>query len=247
VYTDWYYPENYRHAPEFPYCYRAFMERTWHMITALLYTEDVRRVGGFDESLAALEDTDFWLKITREIGTCGIHIRKALAYYGKEGRRAQKAIDNNYERDLLNEILERYTGPMPCCGEYPEVNDHIPIGERQPNDVLARPLWRGNNRVRGVHSGRMYPRIAWPKTTWVDPKDIELAPAHWKWEAVDQPAVGDNGQSQALDVFDQFFHKPMAPVESLPETQPSVPPTLPPEFNPDVETIVRIARERLSK
>lgn len=236
VYTDWYNPENYREAPEFPWCKRAYMKRTWHVITCLLHTQDVRNVSGFDETLPTQEDTDFWLKLT-ERGVCGIHIRKGLMYYGEGGKRGELAVQMNAETNLMAQILERYPNPMPCCGRQVEIDKSVPIGERQPNDVLATPRWRGNRQEYGRITRRWYPRGSQGDRMWVDRRDIEAQPRHW--EELVEPAVEQHGNG--MNAFVQVFHDP----KGTPEKQYTAPAQVPGDFTPDIDTIMRIAEERL--
>ena len=132
---------------------------------------------------------------------------------------------------------------MGCCGG-DEVDTSIPIGIRQPNDVLAQALWGGNHSEHGRATGRWYPRMGHPRVTWVDPRDVERSPGLWK-QITEQPP---SGNGNGLAVFDRIFHHPSPQVldmaaPPLPSPAP-VPETAPP-FHPNVGRVVRLARERL--
>lgn len=173
VYTDWFQDQEHIQAPN-----RAWCNGTWHVITTMCHTEDVKSVNGFNEGLPALEDTDFWLKLTtRQI--CGIRIPKPLSHYGKEGRRAHSVHKDGSVNQIKQWILAQYEGMMGCCGQSEDVDVIKPVGEKQPGDVLAMALWRGNRYERGRVTGRRYDRISYPKRTWVAPADIQARPDLW--------------------------------------------------------------------
>ena len=242
VYTDWWQGDTYVHAPE-----RAWCGGTWHVITAMVHTDDARKVGGFDETLPALEDTDFWLKmVTNRI--CGIWIRNPLSNYSKGGIRAQTVHNSGEVEQLRLKVNERYNGQMGCCGGELKVDTGIPVGERQPNDVRGMAKWRGNRKEYGRASGRWYPYMSWPKVTWMDPRDIEMDPNNW--QQVIEPAVNDpTPVATNLDAFDRVFHRPKPPTPATPvDTEAVDPIPIPqsaPDFSPDVDRIVAVAQERL--
>jgi hypothetical protein len=233
VYTDWMQDDIYKEAPEHPWCFG-----TWHPITAVVWTQDARNVSGFDENLEALEDTDFWLKITtRRI--CGIRINKPLFYYGKDGQRGIGAQKSGLASTLLETIMQRYGGKMGCCGDK-SIDTSQPVGERLEGDVLAMALWRGNRPVRGMATGRRYPRMSYPRVTWVAPADIQKRPHDWQEivdPTIDAPPMY-NGVGELSDALQAtgFFG-------SQPEHTPVI--AEPGQFNPDIATIVRVAEERL--
>jgi hypothetical protein len=49
---------------------KAWVHKTWHVITALIPTSWARAVGGFDRTLPAFEDTDLFLRLVTS-GYCG--------------------------------------------------------------------------------------------------------------------------------------------------------------------------------
>lgn len=182
VYTDW---RQDGHGVEAPNC--AWVKGRWHVVTTLLAAEDVRRVGGFDETLKGAEDTEFYYKLTRS-GVCGVRLAKPLFHYGKGGQRGQTFVTGNDYWPTMQLIQTRYKEyPMSCCGE-DEAMEIPPTGETFEGAVLAMALWQGNRTERGRATGRPYPRLSYPRTTWVDPRDIEAAPNLWR-------AVNANGQS----------------------------------------------------
>jgi hypothetical protein len=167
VYSDWYVDGTLQHAPEHPWCQSG----TWHCITSLCYTDDVLRVGGFDERLPALEDTDFWLKMNVD-GICGIHLPRPLFHYTGNGVRSQSVRQDGREQKIKRVLMQRYGGlKMGCCGQA-TLDLTAPQGVKQDGDVLAVALWGGNHNKRGRATGRRYPRMSAPRVAWVSPFDI---------------------------------------------------------------------------
>lgn len=185
AYCDWYQDGEVKQAPE-----RAWCNRTYHLVTAVVPRALAVQVGGFDETLPALEDTDFFMKfITRE--WCGVRVPKPLLHYRAHGGRSDAIHRSNQLETIRAEINRRYGGrPVGCCGNPTEVDDR-PIGEMQAGDVLAMALWGGNRTEYGRATGRRYPRTSYPHTTWVDPRDARAAPHQWK---VVQPEQGPEPQ-----------------------------------------------------
>jgi hypothetical protein len=233
VYTDWWNDDWHITADDNPWC-----EGEWHPVTGLIWTDHARLVRGFDEKLPAVEDTDFWLKIMRQ-QICGIHLKKALFHYGKESQRSRKAKADGTMYTWREKLLRRYPRVMACCGDKNGFDPGIPIGERQPNDVKAQALWGGNLVEHGRISGRHYPRMSYPKTTWVDPRDVEQSPNLWR--QVDEPGVIDVRPQTGVAVLDRVFggreERPLPPPMDIPSE--------PPDFTPDVIHVVEVARERL--
>lgn len=146
---------------------------TWHVVTTLLWTEDVKRVGGFDPSLPALEDTDFYLKLIRVGCVCPILLEKVLfKYVNTPGSRAKTVSRNNQVNQLLSLMTERYGYKMACCGGI-EKQQIVNLVDRQYGDVLVQPKWMGNIRYFGKVTNRYYGRVSYPYTFWCDPQDAE--------------------------------------------------------------------------
>lgn len=182
AYCDWYLDDRVTEAPA-----RAWCNGTFHLVTSVVPRELAVVVGGFDEGLAAMEDTDFFLKlITRE--WCGVRVPRALVHYRAHGGRGDAAHQSGIVQSIRAEFTQRYGGrPLGCCGNPIEVDDQ-PIGTQQPGDVMAMALWGGNRPEHGRATGRRYPRMSYPHTTWVDPRDVKASPQLWKLVAPDEVA-----------------------------------------------------------
>lgn len=176
VFSDWWQDGEHKQAPERPWC-----GGTFHLVTAVVPRTLAIQIGGFDESLPALEDTAFYLEfLTRE--WCGTRVPYPLVHYRVNGGRSDAIHKNEYQLTQIRaELAQRFgrRGKMGCCGNPTEVDNH-PVGEQQPGDVLAMALWGGNRTEHGRATGRRYPRMSYPHTTWVDPLDIKASPHLWK-------------------------------------------------------------------
>lgn len=129
---------------------------------------------------------------------------------------------------------------MGCCGGDNRVIP--PVGERQPEDVLAMALWMGNRSEFGRVTGRHYPRISLPRTAWVDPRDVAQSPE--LWSVVEQPKVD---APQGITSLAQMAAIGLAGVKAKANPGPdySVPTNEPPPpivtAKPDVARLLRLA------
>lgn len=137
-------------------------------VTRLIRTETARKVGGFNESLKRLEDTEFWLRV-RAAGICAIHIPEPLMQYSPGGARSTRHKDPAQLMNEINNLYLRYN--MACCGGDAVVRQAS--GKKQDGDVLAAAMWGGNRTVLGRRTGRQYPRTGNGKQLWVDPRDVD--------------------------------------------------------------------------
>lgn len=136
-----------------------------HLISALLPTEWARAIGGFDESLPALEDRDFWMRLRHHLGKSGVRVPEPLLHYTADGYRSRQviggvrhghAIINGAGKALRARIAAKFEGmeDMACCIKRNTVATTL-VGA-QPGDVKAIALWSGNRTVMGAVSGRKY-------------------------------------------------------------------------------------------
>lgn len=218
-----------------PYC-----GGTWHPITTLLPTAWARAVNGFDEQLPAVEDTDLHLKLCTTF-RCGVHLARPLFHYTGGGRRSHDFHRSADYDAVMGELTSRYGGKMGCCGDKTAIAK--PIGEKQPGDVLAMALWHGNRTEFGRVSKRNYPRLSFPRTAWIDPRDAQHSPN--LWQVIEQPAVNANNGLQSVAEIAQLGmntirRNPYAP----PTIEPEVPPVTAPK--PDVGRVMSMARKAIS-
>lgn len=197
----------------------AWVRGTWHVITALLPTAWARAVGGFDTTLPAFEDTDFYVRLAVS-GYCGARLPRPLFIYGPGGERSAR-YQNTPVYEQAMRYFSRNFGRRPmgsCCGD-PQPGDLIAVGERLDGDVMVEATWAGNRPQRGRATGRIYRTGNW-KRTWVAAADVEAQPDLWQIvrEAGAQPdfeyasfadyverAESHDGPITSLEALGQFF------------------------------------------
>lgn len=212
VYTDWLRDGVAVRVIDRPWCNSSF-----HLVTTLLHTEDVRRVGGFDEHMRGMEDTDFYMKLMAS-GVCGRHLKVPLVHYHRTERsRAQRIRDDGSIALLKAQIKQRYGGiRMACCGQNYIIReiqnyelDKIPKQYR----VRAEPKWAGNRKQHGTVSGIMYPRMSRGRSTIVDIRDVQHRPDLWRIVPdvtpvpVDEAAVVDPDVDALIDLAGATYAK----------------------------------------
>ena len=174
IYTDYVQDGRVVAAPD---C--AWVNKSWHVITALIPTAWARRVGGFDETLPAFEDTAFYLALASS-GLCGARLARPLFEYRAGGQRSA----GHYGTPAYDRAMQYFTANYggrnvgSCCGD-PQPGDLVAVGEHLEGDVMAQATWAGNRPERGRVTGRVY-RTGNYKMTWVDPADASARPALWR-------------------------------------------------------------------
>lgn len=188
VYTDWLIDDRVHIAPA---PRDAWTQGTYHLVTTVMETEHVRRIGGFDEMMRGVEDTDFYIRL-RLSRVCGLHVEKPLVQYREGGQRSITARATGYEALAQQYMTQRYGGYdlMGCCGSNTPLSMD-PTNEPQVGDILAQAQWHGNSRKLGLKTGRLYPRIAHPSLCYVAESDVKAAPHQWK--AVTNAVEASNG------------------------------------------------------
>lgn len=73
-----------------------------------------------------------------------------------------------------------------------------PVGERQPNDILVKTLWGGNQTQTGRVTQRSYKRNGNGNLAWIDPADAAAAPD--LYEIVTPVASSELSQEEAAAV-----------------------------------------------
>ena len=184
VYTDWYQNGEAKTSPKGQYWNTA-----WHMITCLIHTDMMKIVGGFNEKLGAMEDTDLFLRFD-EYAYCGIKVKEPLVHYTNEGRRAKEGRQSGATADAKRGFVGRYK--VGCCSDddgNTQQRTRPAVGKRLANDVEVVALWQGNMVTGGAASGRRYPRASRPMKLWIDPRDAALRPDLYR--ILPQPTVID--------------------------------------------------------
>ena len=174
IYTDHVQEDRVIAAPD---C--AWARGTWHVITALLPTAWALAVGGFDTTLPAFEDTDFYLRLLAH-GYRGQRLARPLFHYGPGGQRSARHINTPVYEAAMRYFSRNYRRQQVggCCGD-PHPGDLIATGERLDGDVMVEAAWMGNRPQRGRATGRIYRTGNW-KRTWVAPEDADAQPDLWR-------------------------------------------------------------------
>lgn len=171
VYTNWLEGETEKSTPE-----GAFWDTAWHLVTCLIHTDMMRLVGGFDEQLAAMEDTDLFLKFDT-YNYCGICVPEPLVHYTNQGRRSADARAQGLNEQIKRTLFGRYR--VGCCNKSDQTV-RPPVGAKVPGDVLVMALWQGNQFTGGAVTGRRYPRASRPMKLWVNFDDAVARPDLYK-------------------------------------------------------------------
>lgn len=177
VYTDWYQDGAPRQVEPQE---RWNPLRAYTLITAFYPAAMARR--GFDETLPAMEDVDFFLW-ARFNGWYGVHVPQPLWHYrrqlgtsntnpysteAQERSRAIKAADA-----IFLERYKRLVG-MGCCGPSKR-NGSSMNGERLVSDVQVF-MTVSPRKTRGAVTGRMYPKPDAQGYLWMDKRDALAKP-----------------------------------------------------------------------
>lgn len=181
VYTDWWEGRHVVTAPDCPWVVRDTGAKTFHVLTALLKTEDAQAIGGFDEDLPGAEDTDFYRRLVLGAGVCGIRVPLPLFYYGAEGQRSLALHQNEAMHRLITSRLDdQWRGVMSSCarcgGAHSPAIAIEPTEALQPGYVWVHANWDGNRRFRGMITGNVYPKSGNGKLVQVDLQDAQAEP-----------------------------------------------------------------------
>lgn len=133
AYTDWMTEEKQitfevHPAPE--YSFQAVWERpSLHAVTTLIPRVWFDAVGGFDESMSAFEDVDFYMKMLTH-GFCGVRVPDPLLIYHTQSgfrRTAGEAIKDEFKRLLTQRYGAFMEGRTMCnCVEPPKGKQAVP-------------------------------------------------------------------------------------------------------------------------
>lgn len=218
IYGDWVHLEDetridgaavLHYTPE--YDAQLWLEGAQHAVTCLVATEDLRKIGGFDEQLPAWEDWDLLIKLAIA-GICGQRIGQPLLVYRLESGQRRKVGDAK-EAELLSAIRDRYyaygTGEKQmgsCCGgnapaldaasyamqmlvggpfedDTPVPQDNQPVRLEYIGDEWGEQTWFSQDRQRQYKAGRD------PQCRWIDadPADVKYLLSFNKFARVTLP------------------------------------------------------------
>lgn len=179
VYTAWLDDEDKFHAAPEEDRGGVFAQGQFHTITTLMPTALFRLAGGFDETLAGLEDVDLYLKL-QTLGVCGVRCAAPLMRYNrKSGRRASSVRASGQREHILNLLTRRYEGKIRMCCGNPGTPQSAPANAQLPGDILVEALY-APAKQQGPVSGRLYPRTGNGRRLYVDPRDAAARPNWWQ-------------------------------------------------------------------
>lgn len=173
----------------------------FHIITTLLPRVAFEAVGGFDETLPALEDEDLYYKL-QAAGICGVRCPVPLVYYRRNlGRgKVNSAVHGTAFRDATVKQMEatftkRYghyrslTNMCKTCNSQPKAPKPQPT--KQEGDVLVRVLY-SPKRTYGPVTGRDYGRIGLGQPVYMALADAESRPDSFEIiPDIETPSVED--------------------------------------------------------
>jgi glycosyltransferase involved in cell wall biosynthesis len=199
VYTDWQtFNGRVRYADQRTNFFKVGM---YHIITTLLPRAAFEYVGGFDETLPALEDEDLYYKLQIN-GICGIRCAEPLVYYRRQfGRGKVNSVyfgeqkRDETVRQMEQIFAERYGQyrrlyNMCACGN--KAAPRVVVGrDKQDGDVLALALYE-SQRMPGPASKRMYALAGQGDEMWIHPDDAAARPDLWRiLPRIDTPSTQD--------------------------------------------------------
>lgn len=180
VTSDWYQGAEHTRAPR---CYGVRVdegEKDFHLPPSLFPTAYWKMLGGQDESMFGAEDTDFFFK-ANAARIRHIVVREPLFHYTPDGYRSNEARNDPRWTELIAQLFSKYKErmTMACCDgvEAPDLN--LKKGDCVEGDLIASPVQKATQKVRGLVSGRDYGRIGSRHTICLDPRDYAINPRLW--------------------------------------------------------------------
>lgn len=170
----------------------AYFDGAWHTVSALIPTAAFHAVGGFDETLPALEDLDFFLRLQAH-GICGVRCPHVLVRYTAGGLRSKTFHAQPDFNTQKQAIYRRWSGAAKkMCDCATPVSGIIPDGKME-TDILVTATYTPRQMI-GPVSGRLYPKPRGVSNhqIWVDPRDVDARPNWWQpVRTVDLTAMPD--------------------------------------------------------
>lgn len=111
AYTDWFTQDERGQKEIHPtpeYSFEAIWQRpSIHAVTALIPRKAFHDVGGFDESLPAFEDVDFYMKLLTK-GYCGVRVPEALLLYNLH--HGKRRVEGEKRKEGFKTLLKQRYG-----------------------------------------------------------------------------------------------------------------------------------------
>ena len=142
-----------------------------HTVNCLMSKRAFELVGGFDEALSGLEDTEFWMRCMSR-GICPTHVHEPLMVYTRDGQTSGNVRRNAaVYQPMWDAMLERYKYTVGCGCSSKEPRVPAPVNREFPGSILVIANWGGKRSWTGRATGRYYPPSGNGKLVWVDPLD----------------------------------------------------------------------------
>lgn len=145
-----------------------------HVVTCVLSKQIFNYVGGFDETMTSLEDTEFWFRCLN-LGVCPIYIPELLMRYNAGGLNSKRAQRDPSALARWNDLIKNHRFNMCKCNEKVPA-DPVPLNHEFEGSVLVVANWGGAREWAGKATGRRYPRSGNGKQLWVDQRDQARQP-----------------------------------------------------------------------
>lgn len=150
----------------------------YHLVTTLYPTAIFKALGGFNNLLPGMEDTDFYMR-SQFNGVCGLLCDKPLLHYNGHDETRSKQFQKLKEyEDIRRQIYHQNGGIQAmagCCGVFAGGEQANLIGA-QEGDIPAQTLYAPSTQF-GRATGRFYPRPQYMgQTIMVAPQDVEKMP-----------------------------------------------------------------------
>lgn len=189
-------------------CEKAILEPSpslyiWNLITSLVPKSWHEEIGGFDESMSAWDDWDYWIRMAQN-GKCFFHIRKPLVVYrfytGTRRERGMKDFEH-----LIKYMQSKYEKAkiMPCgCGggSKPQIRTEPVEAQRRDSEIMNNDSDfvlvyydhpnKGQHKVVGYITHTNYGYRGGGDRFYVNRKDIAAQPNIYKIieDAIQVPA-----------------------------------------------------------
>jgi len=213
VYTDWILGGQERYAPP---SLSPFEQGQQHIITTLLPTIAWKASGGFDETLPALEDEDFYRKLAA-YGWCGIKCNGSLVTYNRNKGFSRVNRDAN-DQDIVDKTIrplhklfkERY-GKFAMLYNCGQQQKQIQVSnKRENNDVLCEAQYSPMTQV-GAVTKRLYPRVGNHEPLWVDIEDATARPDLFKRIAANPQTIAP-ATERIMELYKRALQQESKPI-----------------------------------
>lgn len=189
VYTDWHTHNGVNRFARQDW--DIFKVGMFHIITTLLPRAAFEAVGGFDETLPALEDEDLYRKL-QAAGICGVRCPEPLVHYRRDlGRGEVNSVYRGTEtRDRLVHQMEavftqrygKYRSQInmcATCGGNGTKKVKVVGNEPREGDVLVKCLYPPQY-TNGPITNDRYPYVGFGDEIWVNEQDAKERPDLWE-------------------------------------------------------------------